>query len=385
MIMPKLQSKLPSTGTSIFAVMSKLANDHKAINLSQGFPDFNCSDELIEIVNKYSRMGFNQYAPMPGLLSLREAISNKVFDFYNRRYNPDTEINITSGATQALFTAISCLIQPGDEVILFEPAYDSYAPVIELNKGIPVFLPLIGDEFRIDWNAVRDNINENTKCIIVNSPHNPTGSLIDEQDLRNLEELTRDKNIFIISDEVYEHIIFDGHKHISIASSEELSKKAFVISSFGKTFHTTGWKVGYCCAPEYMMAEFRKVHQFVVFAVNTPVQQAYSEFMLDNERFTSLNGFYQQKRDLLIRSLHGSRFSLIPAKGTYFQLLNYSEISGKNDFEFSIELVKNSGVAVIPLTPFCKNESSKKLIRLCFAKRNEVLIEAAEKLKSLCL
>lgn len=382
--MSVIDSKLPRTGTSIFAVMTKLANENNALNLSQGFPDFNCSEELIELVNKYSRQGFNQYAPMPGLLSLRQMISDKVCTFYNKRYNPETQINITSGATQALFTAISCIVHSGDEVILFEPAYDSYAPVIELNNGIPVFIPLEGDEFRINWDRVKEKITQKTKCIIINSPHNPTGSLIDEEDIKQLEELTRDKNIFIISDEVYEHIIFDGLKHVSVASSEELSRKAFVISSFGKTFHTTGWKVGYCCAPEYMMEEFRKIHQFIVFAVNTPVQYAYTEYINQNKNlFNELNNFYQQKRDLLISSLKGSKFNFLPAKGTYFQLIDYSEISNMNDFEFSIHMVKNYGIAVIPLSPFCKNGSIKKLVRICFAKSNEVLESAAQKLREI--
>lgn len=373
-----LQSKLPTVGTSIFAVMSKLAHEHNAINLSQGFPDFNCSDELISIVNKYSSMGFNQYAPMPGVPALRLMISEKVKEHYNKEYDFETEITITSGATEALFTAISTVVTEGDEVILFEPAYDSYAPVIELNKGIPVFIPLEGDNYIINWDAVKANINSKTRCIIINSPHNPTGSLISEQDIKMLEEVTRNKKIIIISDEVYEHIIFDGNTHCSLASSEELSQKTFVISSFGKTFHTTGWKVGYCCAPADMTTEFRKIHQYVVFAVNTPVQYAYAEFMKEKERFTSLASFYQQKRDLLLKELKGSAFKFIPARGTYFQLLDYSNISDVDDIEFSRYLTIRKGVAVIPITPFRKNRSNDKVIRLCFAKRDIILKEAAE-------
>jgi methionine aminotransferase len=370
--------KLPNITSSIFAVMSKMANEYGAINLSQGFPDFNCSEELINLYHKYSLEGFNQYAPMAGVPVLREIISDKINDLYSKRYNPENEITITSGATQALFTAITAIVSPGDEVIIFEPAYDSYAPVVQINGGNPVFIPLDKKDFSIDWQRVKDSLTDKTKLIIINSPHNPTGSVISVDDLHNFEEVVRDKKLFIISDEVYEHIIFDGIRHVSISESEELSQKAFVISSFGKTFHTTGWKVGYCSAPERLTNEFRKVHQFVVFAVNTPAQYAFAEYMKDKENYINLNAFYQQKRDVLLNALKGSRFKFTPARGTYFQLLDYSDISDLDDMAFTRYLTKKVHVATIPLSPFYSGVNNEKIIRLCFAKRDEVLLKAAE-------
>jgi methionine transaminase len=370
--------KLTNITSSIFAIMSKMADDYGAINLSQGFPDFNCSEELINLFHKYSLGGFNQYAPMAGVPVLREMISNKIEHLYSKKYNPENEITITSGATEALFTAITVVVSPGDEVILFEPAYDSYAPVVRINGGNPVFIPLNKKDFSIDWQRVKDSLTDKTKLIILNSPHNPTGSVISVDDLHKFEEVVRYRELFIISDEVYEHIIFDGIRHVSISESEELSHKAFIISSFGKTFHTTGWKVGYCSAPERLTTEFRKVHQFVVFAVNTPAQYAFAEYMKDKEHYMNLSMFYQQKRDILINALNGSRFKFTPAKGTYFQLLDYSDISDLNDMEFTSILTKKVHVAAIPLSPFYSGESNEKIIRLCFAKKDEVLIQAAE-------
>jgi methionine transaminase len=370
--------KLPNITSSIFAVMSKMANKYGAINLSQGFPDFNCSEELINLYHKYSLEGFNQYAPMAGVPVLREIISDKINDLYSKRYNPENEITITSGATQALFTAITAVVSPGDEVIIFEPAYDSYAPVVQINGGNPVFIPLGKKDFSIDWQRVKDSLTDKTKLIIINSPHNPTGSVISVDDLHNFEEVVRDKKLFIISDEVYEHIIFDGIRHVSISESEELSQKAFVISSFGKTFHTTGWKVGYCSAPERLTNEFRKVHQFVVFAVNTPAQYAFAEYMKDKENYINLNAFYQQKRDVLLNALNGSRFKFMPARGTYFQLLDYSDISDLDDMAFTRYLTKKVHVTTIPLSPFYSGVNNEKIIRLCFAKKDEVLLKAAE-------
>jgi methionine aminotransferase len=378
--MKRLSSKLPEIGESIFATMTKMANDYNAINLSQGFPDFNCSEELLERVAHYQSKGFNQYAPMPGVLNLRKKISEKIEKFYGRKYNPDSEIVVTAGATQALYTAISAVVAPGDEVIILEPAYDSYAPAVLINGGVPIYIPLTKKDYSIDWDAVERTITNKTRLIIFNSPHNPTGSVLGETDLSTLEKLVRNKNIYLISDEVYEHIIFDDKKHFSFSKSHELSERTFVISSFGKTYHTTGWKVGYCVAPEKLMIEFKKVHQFIVFAVNTPIQYAYADIMDKEEMYLGLNKFFQQKRDFIVLLLAKSRFKFIPTRGTYFQLLDYSSISDLDDREFSEYLTKEIGVAVIPLSPFYSDGSQDKIIRICFAKNNEVLNAASEKL-----
>lgn len=372
-----LKSKLPNVGTTIFTIMSRMANEHNAINLSQGFPDFNCPEELTDLVDYYLKKGFNQYAPMQGVPSLRYKISEKIKKLYGRKYNPETEINITAGATQAIFTVASTVINPGDEVILFEPAYDSYEPCVRINGGIPVFVPLNQDDFSIDWEKVRKAITDKTRLIFLNSPHNPTGSVINQADLENLEDILKDKNIFILSDEVYEHIVFDEKRHYSIACAKELSKKAFVISSFGKTYHTTGWKIGYCAAPGYLMKEFRKIHQFMVFAVNTPIQYAYAEYMDNENHYLNLNNFYENKRNIFLSYLKDSRWKIKPASGTYFQLLDYSNITKMNDMEFTEELTIKAGVATIPLSPFYSNKKSDSLIRVCFAKKDEVLKEAA--------
>ena len=379
----KLSSKLPEIGTSIFAVMSKMANDYNAINLSQGFPDFNCSDELIDLVNYYMKKGFNQYAPMPGTIELRKQISEKVIRDYNQNYDYENEITITAGATQALYTAFSTIIHPGDEVIIFEPAYDSYVPAIKINGGIPINIQLHKNNFSIPWEKVRQSITKNTKCIVINSPHNPTGSILNEDDIYQLIEIVKGKDIFIISDEVYEHIVFDDKVHFSLARYDELAKRSFIISSFGKTFHTTGWKIGYCCAPKELTKEFRRIHQFIVFSVNTPIQLALAAFMKDPKNIYSLSKFYQDKRDLFISLVKNSRFDLRPCNGTYFQLLDYHKLSDKNDTDFCEHLTKEIGVAAIPLSPFYRDGTDEKLIRICFAKRDEVLRQAAEKLCSI--
>lgn len=378
-----LTSKLTNINTSIFSVMSKMASDYNAINLSQGFPDFNCPNRLIELVHKYQKKGFNQYAPMQGVLPLRVEISKKTEKLHGRFYDPASEITITAGATQALYTAISCIVRKGDEVIVFEPAYDSYAPAIKINGGKPVFIPLNNDDYSIDWDLTKKKITAKTKLIILNSPHNPTGSLISFNDLRELEKIIKGKNIFIISDEVYEHITFYGYEHISLSSSDILAKRSFIISSFGKTYHTTGWKMGYCCAPEFLMKEFQKLHQFVVFSVNTPIQFAYSEFLRDESNYTQLGKFYQQKREYFVNQIKNSRFRIKSCKGTYFQLLDYSEISKINDKKFSEYLTKNIGVAVIPLSPFYNDSNSGNIIRVCFAKKENVLKSAAKLLNNL--
>lgn len=376
----ELKSKLPGVGTSIFAIMSEMANRYNAINLSQGFPDFDVSPELIELVNYYVKKGFNQYAPMAGVLDLRKSISGKISNLYGHFYNPETEITITAGATQALYTAISVVVNSGDEVIMFEPVYDSYAPSVISNGGKPVFVKLNQSDYSIPWDEVENKITEKTKAIIINSPHNPTGLVINQEDIIRLENILKGKDIFLISDEVYEHIVFDSKRHISICESEILSKKSFVISSFGKTFHTTGWKIGYCAAPEYLTKELRKLHQFIVFAVNTPIQYAYVDFLKNPENYFSVNKFYQQKRDYFRDKIKNSRFRILATEGTYFQLLDYSSISEENDFEFSEYLTKEIGVAVIPLSPFYNSDYNNKIIRICFAKRDEVLSKASEKL-----
>ena len=372
-----LNSKLSDVGTSIFTVMSRMAVEHNAINLSQGFPDFNCSEELIDLVDYYIRKGFNQYAPMQGIPLLRQKISEKINKLYGRRYDSETEINITAGATQAIYTAVSAVINPRDEVILFEPAYDSYVPSVKINGGIPVYVPLNKNDFSFDWDKVSEALTGRTRMIILNSPHNPTGSVVNETDIKYLEEITRNKDIFILSDEVYEHIVFDERKHISVSGSKELSRKAFVISSFGKTYHTTGWKMGYCAAPESLMREFRKVHQFIVFAVNTPIQYAYAEYMDNESHYLRLNDFYEDKRNLFLQYMKDSRWNFKPASGTYFQLLDYSRITNMNDMEFAEKLTIEAGIATIPLSPFYNDKRSENLLRVCFAKKDDVLKEAA--------
>ncbi len=376
----EFNSKLPNIGESIFATMTRMANEYNAINLSQGFPDFNCAEELLERVAFYQSKGFNQYAPMPGVQILRKKISEKIQKIYGKYYNPDTEITVTAGGTQALYTAISAVVFPGDEVIILEPAYDSYAPAVLINGGSPVYISLTKDNFELPWTKIEAAINNKTKLIIFNSPHNPSGSVITADDVKILESLIKNKNIFLISDEVYEHIIFDDLVHHSFSSSPILSERTFVICSFGKTYHTTGWKIGYCAAPEKLTSEFRKVHQFIVFAVNTPIQHAYADIIDNEQMYLGLGKFYQAKRDFIIKKLEKSKFKFIPSKGTYFQLLDYSAISSKNDFEFSEFLTKVIGVGVIPLSPFYANGSNEKIIRICFAKKEEVLEAASERL-----
>jgi len=378
-----LQSKLPEIGTSIFSIMSKMAVDHDAINLAQGFPDFNCSDELLELVNHYQKKGYNQYAPMGGVQKLRKQISKKIENLYGRLYDVENEITVTAGATQAIYTAITTVVKPGDEIIIIEPAYDSYVPGVKASGGIPVYVNLNSEDYPYNWEAICNSISDKTKLIIINSPHNPTGSLITDDDIKQLEKLIKDTNIFIISDEVYEHIVFDGEKHISLAESDELAKRTFIISSFGKTFHTTGWKMGYCAAPDNLMKEFRKMHQFIVFSANTPIQHAYADYLMDKSHYLDLNNFYQKKRDILIREIQESKFKIMQCNGTYFQLLDYSDISRMNDIEFSEYLTKEVGIAVIPISPFYDEGDTNKIIRICFAKRDEVLKKAAKILSEL--
>jgi methionine aminotransferase len=381
--MININTKLPEWGTSIFTIMSRMAVEHNAINLAQGFPDFNCDSDLLELVSYFQNKGFNQYSPMQGVPNLRKAISEKIEKIYSKHYDFDKEITVTAGATQALYTAITSVVKRGDEVILFEPAYDSYVPDVLSNGGIPVYIPLNQKNYSYDWELVRSKLSDKTRAIILNSPHNPTGNLVTNDDIKELEKITKGTDILLISDEVYEHITFDDEKHISLASSEALSQRTFVVSSFGKTYHTTGWKMGYCAAPENLTKEFRKMHQFIVFSANTPIQYAYAEFMKQEDRYLSLGKFYQHKRDVFLKAMENSKFKFQKCKSTYFQLLDYSAISDKVDMEFSEYLTKEIGVAVIPLSPFYERKVSQWLIRICFAKSDDVLKEAAAKLNNL--
>ncbi len=373
-----IRSKLPSVGTSIFAVMSEMANQYQAINLSQGFPNFDISIKLIELVEKHMRSGYNQYAPMQGVMQLREMIALKTEDLYGAKYNPETEITITAGATQALYTAISCVIREGDEVIVFEPAYDSYVPAILINGGTPVYVKLKSPEYSIDWNEVNKSISNRTRMIIINSPQNPTGAILSKADIIKLIKLVKGTRIIILSDEVYEHIIFDREKHISMALFKELFERTIIVASFGKTFHATGWKIGYCLAPIKIMKEFRSLHQFTVYAVNTPIQYAISEYLKNKEEYLKLSNLYQLKRDYFIALLKGSNFIIKPAKGTYFQVLDYSEISQMEDKDFSILLTQKYKIASIPMSVFYHDKVKSTELRFCFAKNNETLEKAVE-------
>ena len=380
--MPKfpnvITSKLPQIGTTIFTVMSRLATEHNAINLSQGFPDFHGSNELIELVNKYMKDGFNQYAPMAGVVALREIIAQKTSDLYGSKYNPESEITITAGGTQAIYTAITAMIKEDDEVIIFEPAYDCYAPTIELNGGKAVYIQLKAPDYSVDWVQVQKLISHHTKMIIINTPHNPTGAVMTKEDMKQLEKMTKDTEIVIVSDEVYEHIIFDGNEHQSVSRFPQLAERSFIVSSFGKTFHATGWKVGYCLAPENLMTEFRKVHQFLVFAVNTPIQMALAEFLKQKSNYLELGNFYQKKRDYFCGLIKNSKFSFDPAPGTYFQLLKYDDITNEKDTDYSVRLVKEFKIASVPVSVFYHEPTDNKVLRFCFAKKEETLEKAAE-------
>jgi methionine transaminase len=378
--MTSLSSKLPNVGVTIFTVMSKLAYDAGAINLSQGFPDFDVSPELRELVAKYMALGHNQYAPMQGVPALRQRIAEKTKELYGAFYDPETEITVTSGATEAIFSAISCVVHPGDEVIVFEPAYDAYVPDVLLAGGIPVYIQLKYPDYHVDWNEVKEAITTKTKLLILNSPHNPTGAILGQEDMKAIMDIVSDTNIFIISDEVYEHIVFDGQRHESMTRYPELARRSFVISSFGKTYHTTGWKLGYCLAPKPLSVEFQRVHQFVTFASHTPTQWAYAEFMEQKEKYLTLPDFYQQKRDLFLSLIKDSRFTPLPCRGTYFQMLSYAAIAAENDVDFAQRLTTEYKVAAIPPSVFYVGGNDHKVLRFCFAKKDETLIKAAEKL-----
>lgn len=380
MSLPPIRSKLPNTGTTIFTIMSALANETGAINLSQGFPDFHGSKTLIKLVNQHMKAGHNQYAPMQGIPALREQIAEKMEALYTLKVHPDKEINITSGATEAIFSAITAIIQEGDEVIVFEPAYDCYVPAIRLNGGNPIFIPLEMPGFKINWDAVKNRINSRTRMIIINTPHNPSGTVMNAFDLMQLEKITRDTDIIILSDEVYEHIIFDGLEHQSILRYPKLWERSMVVYSFGKTYHNTGWKMGYCMAPDYLMKEFRKVHQFIVFSSMTPVQFALADFMKLDRTYLELAAFYQEKRDTFAGLLANSRFILQPSAGTYFQIVDYSRISDEPDLDFAKRITREYKVASVPMSSFYSQKTDHKHVRLCFAKETETLAKAAEKL-----
>ena len=380
---PSLQTKLPKVGTTIFTVMSALATQHQAVNLGQGFPDFNCDPRLVEGVTSAMTQGLNQYPPMTGVPALLEAVTAKVKAMYGRHYDPVTEVTITAGATQAIITAVLAVVHPGDEVIVLEPCYDSYIPNIELAGGITVPVPLTPGSFRPDFDKIAAAITPKTRAILINSPHNPSGMVWTAQEMLRLQELMAPTNILLISDEVYEHMVFDGVPHESAARYPGLAARAFIVSSFGKTYHVTGWKVGYVAAPAALSAEFRKVHQFNVFTVNTPVQHGLAAYMADTEPYLALPAFYQRKRDLFRAGLAHTRFKLLPGEGTYFQCVDISDVSDLSEAEFCQWLTSEIGVAAIPLSAFYGDGFDQRVVRFCFAKKDETLNAALGRLARL--
>ena len=377
------RSKLPAAGTTIFTVMSALAVRYGAVNLGQGFPDYGIDPELIEQVHAAMRAGHNQYPLMAGVMALREAIARKVERLYGRSYDPEHEVTVTTGATQAIFTTIQALVGPGDEVVVFEPAYDSYVPAVELAGAVPVTLPLTVPGFRIDWTALRSAITPRTRMIVVNTPNNPGTSVLSRDDVEALAQITRGTPIVVVSDEVYEHMLYDGARHESVARHAELAARSVVIGSFGKTFHATGWKVGYALAPRALTDEIRRVHQFTVFTVNSPMQHALAGFLDDPARYESLPAFFARKRDLLRDALADTPLDLLPCAGSYFQLATYARVSDLPSDAFAERLVREVGVAVIPLTAFYRVRTDHRIIRFCFAKREDTLLAAAERLRRL--
>ncbi|MBK9381227.1 MAG: aminotransferase class I/II-fold pyridoxal phosphate-dependent enzyme [Chitinophagaceae bacterium] len=381
--MPHIHSKLPNVGTTIFTVMSGLATHHNAVNLGQGFPDFPMNEELTELVNWAMKNNFNQYSPMPGWFPLREAIAEKVEFLYHTSINPDTEITITPGGTYAIYSAFTAILNPGDEVIVFEPAYDSYIPNIEINGAKAITINLVYPDYHIDWAAVKKAITSKTKAIIINSPHNPTGSVITENDIQELRKIVEGTNIFIISDEVYEHLIFDSIPHQSILRYPDLLQRSFVCFSFGKVYNCTGWKLGYCIAPPELTTEFRKVHQFNCFSCHTPSQVALAQFLQNKEAYLSLSSFMQEKRDYFSKLMRDTKFEMLDSHGSYFICAKYDRISDEPDKEFAIRLTKEAGVATIPVSAFYQNGKDDKVLRFCFSKKNETLEKAVEKLVTL--
>lgn len=380
---PQIHSKLPNVGTTIFTVMSSLAIEHKAINLGQGFPNFPMSEELIALVNEAMKGGFNQYTHMNGFIPLRESIAEKVEFLYNTVINPDTQITVTPGGTYALFTALTTILQPNDEVIVFEPAYDSYIPEIELNGAKAVTIQLTFPDYKIDWKEVKNKISERTRAIMINSPHNPTGSVLSKKDIEQLRAIVKDTNIIIISDEVYEHLIFDGKQHESILKYPDLLQRSFVCFSFGKVYHCMGWKLGYCISSEYLMKEFRKIHQYNCFSCDTPKQDALATFLKKKENYLELGGFLQKKRDFFQNLMSQTKFTPLPSYGSYFQIYSYQNISDESEKDFAIKLTKENGVATIPVSAFYQNETNHSVLRFCFAKKESTLEAAVEGLLNL--
>lgn len=374
---PKLSSKLPEVGTTIFTVMSKMAQDFKAINLSQGFPDFEISSELQDLVTTYMRRGFNQYAPMPGVPDLLNSISRKITNTYGINVNPENEITVTAGATEALYASIAAMVRPGDEVLILEPAYDAYVPAVRLNGGIPVLVPMEVPDFTMDWQRVALQINKRTRLIIINTPHNPTGTILRHGDLSALSEITEKYGIYVLSDEVYEHIIFDDEAHQSVLKYPGLRERSIAVYSFGKTFHATGWKVGYSVASAPLTAEIKKVHQFLTFSVNTPVQYALAAFLDNEKNYQGLHKFFQEKRDYFLQQMEASRFEPVPSKGTYFQLFSYRNYGTTPDREMAEWLTREVGVAAIPISVFYQDKTDNHYLRFCFAKDNQTLQKGA--------
>ncbi|MFJ3316478.1 pyridoxal phosphate-dependent aminotransferase [Herbaspirillum huttiense] len=382
---PNIVTKLPKVGTTIFTVMSALASEKGAVNLGQGFPDFHCDPALVDAVTRAMQDGLNQYPPMAGVLPLREAIADKVERLYGHRYDPVSEITVTAGATQGILTSVLCAVHPGDEVIVIEPVYDCYVPAIELAGGIPVFVQMeVGAAgYSIPWDKVRAAVTPKTRMIMVNTPHNPTGSVMRASDVAALADIVRGTDILILSDEVYEHMVFDGQPHESLARHPELAERSFINSSFGKTYHVTGWKVGYVAAPAALTAEFRKVHQFNVFTVNTPVQYGLAEYMKNPAPYLDLPAFYQRKRDLFRTGLANTRFELLPSQGTYFQCVKYDAISDQSEADFCKWLTSEIGVAAIPVSAFYNTPKESGIVRFCFAKKDETLQLALDRLAKL--
>ncbi len=377
----RIESKLPNVGTTIFTVMSGLANQVGAINLSQGFPNFNPSERLQQLVTEHMARGNNQYAPMPGILPLRERIAEKMERMYGAKINPETEITVTAGGTQAIFCVIAAFVRPGDEVILLEPCYDSYRPSVETVGGVVVPYSLSAPDYRVDWEAVKKLITPRTRMLCINTPQNPTGTILREADMLKINEILRGTDVILMSDEVYEHLIFDGEKHASALRYPELYARTLAIYSFGKTYHNTGWKTGYCVAPPELTAEFRKVHQFNVFSANHPMQAAFADFMADPGEYLALPEFYQKKRDTFLQAMSGTRFRPLHCAGTYFQLFDYSAISNEPDLDFCKRLTTEFGVAAIPVSSFFSDGKDEKVIRLCFAKTEDLLEQAGDKLR----
>ncbi|HAM99721.1 MAG TPA: methionine aminotransferase [Marinilabiliales bacterium] len=376
-------SKIPNQGKTIFAIMSELAQQHQAIDLSRGFPDFNTHQELMDLYCSFIQKGYNQYAPVDGLMSLRERIAEMTQSLYQAEYLPDSEITITGGATEALFTAITAFVREGDEVLIFEPAYDSYSPAVKLNGGIPAFIEMPRPNYSFDWESLQRAITGNTRMIILNNPHNPTGAVMSAWDVEKLSKIVKGTNILLLSDEVYEHVVFDGASHESLALYPKLKDRTVIVNSFGKTFHVTGWRIGYVLAPKELMNEFRKIHQFLMYTVNTPVQYAFEEFLKTPHPFQQIKEMYQRKRDILVKGLEGTKFKVSPSKGTYFQCVDYAAISDEKDFEFASRLIRENNVASIPTSYFYKAKNDNKVIRFCFAKQDETLYKALEQLSKI--